>query len=132
MALRIGQGQASSFPAMMAEEPQAPPVEAPIEAPTPQDELASVEEAMEPRMGMAKVSPEAARYFGPEYRCGSCVHFMEGMQGGECEIVAGPIDPEGVCGLFEPDAGMLAEPADLTMEEPVEEPIEEPVPAEDE
>lgn len=89
MALRIGDGmpqeEAISEPAVMPEEMDAPIEELPAE-PT------------------GLVSPEAARYFGPESRCASCIHFMEGMEGGACEIVSGPIDPAGVCVLFTADA----------------------------
>ena len=70
-----------------------------------------------PPMGNGgRVSQESARYFGPDYRCGGCVHFMEGAGGqGECEIVAGPIEPEGVCSLFDPDTEALS--ADIPEEE---------------
>jgi hypothetical protein len=82
----------------------APPVE---EMPTemPVEEM-PIEEPM-PDMAGGLVSPEAARYFGPESRCAGCIHFMDP---GTCEIVAGPIDPQGVCVLFEPDQEMLDEP----------------------
>jgi hypothetical protein len=73
------------------------PVEEPTEAAPPQEAIP----APEPQGGM--VDPIAARYFGPESRCAGCVHFMEGPQGGSCEIVSGPIDPQGVCSLFMAD-----------------------------
>jgi len=117
VALRIGQSGAASQPAVL------PMVEdEPIEA--PMDMMPEM-----PEMGMqqGRVSQESARYFGPEYRCNNCVHYLEGAGGGECEIVAGPIDPEGVCSLFDPDADVLGEdiPEDVEMAEaPVEE-IEE-------
>lgn len=124
MALRIGQGQAASKPAVMEEEPDLS--EVPVEAPV---EEVAVEEPVE-MTGTAKASPEAARYLMPEYRCGSCVHFLDGGGDvGECELVAGAIHPEGSCSLYEPDAEMLApdEPM-MEAEAPVaEEPVEEEV-----
>ncbi len=47
-----------------------------------------------------RVSPDVARYFGPEAICSGCVHFIEP---GSCEIVAGPIDPGGRCSLWTSD-----------------------------
>jgi hypothetical protein len=59
-------------------------------------------EAMMPEASGGLVAPEAARYFGPESRCEGCVHFLMAEMG-SCEIVSGPIDPQGVCSLFTPD-----------------------------
>jgi hypothetical protein len=95
----------------------APPVEE--EMPVAEEmPVEATEMAMEPEMPAVEgglVSPEAARYFGPESRCAGCIHFMEP---GTCEIVAGPIDPQGVCVLFEADAMMDEMP---TEEMPLEE-----------
>lgn len=90
MALRIGGGmppqeEAISEPAVMPEEMAAPP-----EAMAPPTEAPAEE-------GGGFIDPESARYFGPESRCQSCIHFMAP---GSCEIVSGPIDPQGVCMLF--------------------------------
>lgn len=76
------------------------------------------------------VDPAVARYLGPESRCGGCIHFLEPDA---CEIVAGPIAPDGVCSLFTPDGG--GEEVDLGPEElPVDDaevdPAEEVVVAE--
>jgi hypothetical protein len=111
MALRIGGGK--------------PPVEEPIEEPVEEPVEEMVEEAPEAPMDMAmgggQVDPMAARYFGPESRCGGCVHFLAGEMG-SCEIVAGPIDAEGVCSLFTPDASeeVTEELPPLGEESPIE------------
>lgn len=47
------------------------------------------------------VDPMVARYFGPEAMCSGCIHFLEPDA---CAIVAGPIDPAGICSLHTPDA----------------------------
>lgn len=111
MALRIGGGMpqidATSQPAVMpmmddeTEQMDMPGIE-------PMPEM--VPEVEDPSMsgGTGRVSQESARYFGPEYRCAGCVHFTEGAETGECEIVAGPIDPDGVCSLFDPDVDALS------------------------
>src|SRR3990167_6791592 len=115
MALRIGQQGAVSFPEVLSEEPEA---EMPM-----MDEMPMEPEAMMPPMGNegGRVSQESARYFGPEYRCGGCVHFMEGAGGqGECEIVAGPIESEGACSLFYPDVDALTDEAPELPTEPEE------------
>ena len=106
MALRIGQQGAVSFPEVLSEEPEA---EMPM-----MDEMPMEPEAMMPPMGNegGRVSQESARYFGPEYRCGGCVHFMEGTVQHECEIVAGEIQPDGVCSLYTPDVDQLGEETD--------------------
>ena len=106
MALRIGQPQAASQPAvmpMMDDETQQmdmPEIES-------MPEMASEVEDPSMAVGTGRVSQESARYFGPEYRCAGCVHFVEGAETGECEIVAGPIQPDGVCSLFDPDVDTL-------------------------
>lgn len=75
-------------------EEEIPVEEVPMEEP---DDMGS----MLPMASGGQVDPEAARYFGREYMCQGCIHFMEP---GTCEIVAGEIDPEGICSLFVPDA----------------------------
>ena len=48
-----------------------------------------------------KVDPTIAGYLGPEdgpFQCARCIHF-DGQ--GSCNVVAGPIDPEGCCNLFQ-------------------------------
>ena len=102
MALRIGgpmpQIDAASQPAMLPE--QAGPEMLMMEEMMP--------EVQDPSADAGRVSQESARYFGPEYRCAGCVHYLEG--GGDqssCDIVAGPITPDGVCSLFTPDAEEL-------------------------
>ena len=73
-------------------------IDEPLPDEAPPEEEAPVEE---PTQDGAMVSPEAARYFGPESRCMNCVHFSEP---GSCEIVSGQIDPEGVCSLLTQDS----------------------------
>lgn len=96
MALRIGQSQAASQPAVLSQEEEALPL----------PEEAVTEEA--PVLPMAdsggRVDPEVARYLESNYRCFNCVHFIEP---GECQIVAGIIDPEAVCSLHTPDGEMM-------------------------
>ena len=110
MALRIGQPgglgqqQAASYPSVMS------PMDDETESIPMMDEMPEMAPEIEdPSMsgGTGRVSQESARYFGPEYRCAGCVHFAEGAETGECEIVAGPIQPDGVCSLFDPDVDTL-------------------------
>lgn len=57
-----------------------------------------------------KVRPETARYLSSDegpFLCARCHHYL----GDSCEIVAGPIDPEGVCCLFE-SGGQDVQPQD--------------------
>ena len=82
-------------------EPSVEPGPAPTDVEGVDEELTQEPEA-EPEMGGGTVSPESARYFGPEGRCMNCIHFMEP---GSCEIVAGQIDPQGICSLFTQDSG---------------------------
>lgn len=96
MALRIG--------------PSTLPSEAPIDALAEEpivDEIPVEEPTMLPMADMqmsGQVDPMVARYLGPESRCAGCIHFMGGNEGmGTCEIVAGPIAPDGVCSLYTPD-----------------------------
>ena len=45
----------------------------------------------------------------PQYRCGSCAHFIAPNA---CQIVEPPTDPNGVCDLYEPGGqGQAREPA---------------------
>src|SRR5258707_575096 len=82
--------------------PQSP--QAPEEVTEPVDNPA--EDTAEPQTPQAsdsssQINPEVARYFGPDMRCEQCIHYMTGNAGaGSCEIVSGPIDPQGVCMLF--------------------------------
>jgi hypothetical protein len=94
MALRIG------GPPMAPMAPTAP------DAPVP-DQIQAGQPAVEPDADDmtdaptgAMVSPEVARYTGPEARCQSCAHFMSP---GSCEVVTGPIDPQGICCIYTPD-----------------------------
>lgn len=84
-----------------------------LEGPAPTEVAPEVpveeELPLEPEMAdlpEATVSPESARYFGPEGRCKNCVHFMTPAS---CEIVQGEISPEGVCSLFSPGNDMPEE-----------------------
>jgi hypothetical protein len=105
--LRVGPG--GELP-MMPEEPAAPDLSAAVAEPM-------MESGAEGMGGM--VDPTVARYLGPNDRCGSCVHFMEP---GTCEIVAGPIDPMGVCSLFTPDIESVEEPVeDIPTDAPITE-----------
>lgn len=125
MALRIGTPKAAAPPV----EEEQPEAEAPVEE-APMMDMMMDEGMPEMKSDMAKASQEAARYLMPEYRCGSCVHFLDaGSDVGECEIVAGPIHPEGSCCLYEPDAEMLA-PEDPAMLAETEVPAEVPAPEE--
>lgn len=95
MALRIGPPAGGP--------PMPPPDEAaamPDMTAMPPDAMAAPPEAMptEPEGDEGGfIDPESARYFGPESRCAGCIHFMGPNA---CEIVSGPIDPQGVCMLF--------------------------------
>ena len=84
------------------------------------EEAIPAEEPVMSREGY--VDQMAARYFGPEAMCQGCIHFLEPDA---CDVVAGPIDPEGICSLFTADEGAYPEEVDVA--ELVEEPIEEPV-----
>jgi len=91
MALRIK----GDTPALPAEESIEEPVEQPVE------EQAEPSDGMLPMAGGGQVSPEVARYLGPDAICQNCIHFLEPNT---CEIVAGQIEPNGRCSLFEADA----------------------------
>ena len=83
-------------------------------------------EMMQPSGG-GLVSPEVARYLGPEAVCATCVHFIDP---GSCEVVSGEIDPQGRCCLHEADADTdTDEAADALEAMPVAEDV---VPAENE
>ena len=87
-------------------------------SPMPQEEDVSepavmpMEERMQPSGG-GLVSPETARYFGPEAVCENCIHFVEP---GSCEVVAGPIDPGGRCCNYEADTDTETDEAADTLE----------------
>jgi len=105
--------------------PPAPPVEEPIEDEQPVEEQA---EPTLPQSGMlpiasgGTVDPAVARYLGPDAICQNCIHFLEPNT---CEIVAGQIEPQGRCSLFEADAmedGMPETELAPDMEQPTEMP----------
>lgn len=132
MALRIG-GRAPMPP---VEEEQLPVEEAPVEEPMPEDLLSELPESLEeglPEEATAggMVDPVIAGYKGPEqgpFACSNCIHFRED---GSCEIIAGPVDPEGVCNLFTSAAPVQQEEMPVEEEMPEEEmPMEEPMPEE--
>ena len=80
------------------------------------------EEGSEPVMDTGKISPQIARYMSADqgpFICANCTHFQDDMS---CQVVSGPIDPEGVCILFTSRAGENAveQPTEYA-EEPVEE-----------
>ena len=95
--------------------PEEVPADIPLEVEEAPDEEfnEAAEEVTEPSMG-GTVDPAVARYFDSSSMCSGCIHF-DGQ--GACEIVAGPIDPEGICSLFTPDVE----------EEPLDEGVEEEV-----
>lgn len=102
-------------------EPSAPPVEEPIEqeAQAPPPEEAPLVDESQDFSGQNRLDPSVVVYktgdMGP-FSCSTCFHF-DG-QGG-CEIVAGEIDPEGICSVW--TQGEQAEPEpELPMEPPVE------------
>lgn len=76
-----------------------------------------------------KIDKSIAVYMPPEYgpfTCSNCLHFLDG---GQCAIVSGPVEPEGVCRVFEPaheptDQAPDEGEADLETAVPVEEPVE--------
>lgn len=73
-----------------------------------------------PRFSGQKVSPEVARYLGPEagpFECQGCDHFMEPNS---CGIVEGQIDPKGVCCLFTKAAAPEGPPSEPGPEPPGE------------
>lgn len=50
--------------------------------------------------GGSKIDPKNAGYMGPEmgpFQCSNCQFFDNG---GSCQVVAGPIDPNGCCNNF--------------------------------
>lgn len=115
--------------------------EAPAAAPSggevpiiPLEEVAAAEEQMaapemnNPPVNPMKLDPMVAMYKPPEmgpFVCGNCYHF-DGQ--GACNIVEGPIDPEGHCNVWTPpgfDQMMQQEvpeeaSPEMTMEAPVE------------
>lgn len=83
--------------------PVPPPVEEAPEVPEAMEQEEAVSKPVVMTMGeeAGKVSPMVARYMtsdmGP-FICAFCEHYRDGS----CEVVSGPIDPEGVCILFTP------------------------------
>lgn len=54
-----------------------------------------------PKYDTQKTTQEISGYLGPEsgpFACGNCIHFEDP---GSCGLVAGAIDPQGCCNLFE-------------------------------
>lgn len=117
MALRIKGNTplpSASPDAQIEDEPVEQPVEEQAEPTSPQGML--------PIAGGGQVSPEVARYLGPDAICQNCIHFLEPNT---CEIVAGQIEPQGRCSLFEADAmedGMPETELAPDMEQPTEMP----------
>lgn len=116
MAIRIAgkarpEAPVPETPEMPEEMAQEPEVEQESEVPTAPAKFSA-----------DKVDPRIARYMtsdmGP-FICANCDHFTEE---GECEVVSGPIDPEGVCILFTPGIAP-AEPMEVP-EEPESEALE--------
>lgn len=108
MALRV----AGKKPAFLEEEAaEAPmPEEMPVEEEMPEEELPAEEmpqEDMGDEMGTEApeegvVDPVVAGYKGPEmgpFMCGNC-QFFNPDGSNTCSLVAGPVEPEGVCNLF--------------------------------
>jgi len=135
MALRIG---GSKPVAPLVEEEQLSMEEMPVEeaAPMPEDLMAELPESLEeePAAGGGDVDPMQVFYKSGEQRmaeaCENCKHFLPESA---CSIVAGPIDPAGICNIYTP---MAQEEEEMPMEEeaapmPEEEvPVEEPLPTE--
>lgn len=86
--------------------PQIPEELAPLpeeSMPLPEDAGMLMEEDAElppSAMEQGKVTPIVANYKGPELGPFACAHcgFFQGD--GTCALVAGPIEPEGLCNLF--------------------------------
>ena len=116
MALRI------AGPSQQTIVTQPLPVDMEVDAPDIEPEQAIEEAASEPVTDTSKVSPQIARYMSADqgpFICANCTHFQDDML---CQVVSGPIDPEGVCILFTSRAGENAveQPTEYA-EEPVEE-----------
>lgn len=127
MALRFG-GKGKKVAEAPVEE-MAP--EMPVEEPMPEEaapEPMPEEPAMEMAPPMGVVDPMIAGYKGPEmgpFMCANCQFYAPNDEPGTCQIVAGPIEEQGVCNMFSPMQG----PAE---EEPMEEePMLEEAPAEE-
>ena len=136
MALRIGGKKAAPPP---VEEPMPMEEEAPVEEPMPEEEALAEElpeETLEEEPmgeGTGTVDPMQVMYKDGAQRameaCGNCKYYV--AEGG-CSIVAGPIDPEGICNIYAPmeqEEEMSEEPM-LEEEVPAEAPMEEMVPEE--
>lgn len=85
--------------------PPTPPASsqlAPDEGESDLDTAPVVEDSPKSRKyDVQMVRPDTAGYLGPEqgpFECQNCVHWEAP---GSCAVVSGPIDPKGVCCLFE-------------------------------
>lgn len=71
----------------------------------------------EPSGPSSKVMPAIAVYMTPDlgpFKCANCAHF-DGQAA--CDIVDGPIDPEGMCHIFTPMGGGDEAPPEEEMAE---------------
>jgi hypothetical protein len=119
MALRLAGGM-PPMPPMEEEIPMEEPMDMGVPAMDFMAQNTAPAPAAMPGGGM--ISPDVVKYMSSDMRCMNCVHYMEAGQTGSCEIVSGPIDPQGVCLIFSADT----EPQ-LT-EEPVPGPMEGDIP----
>ena len=115
MALRI----AGDRPPVPPIDPEVP--EAPVAPEIPPEAGPELDLGVEPEV---KVDPMIAGYKSPDqgpFKCGNCNFFLEE---GACQIVAGQIDPEGICNNFSAlDLGGESEALNEP-EVPVEVPLE--------
>jgi hypothetical protein len=78
-----------------------PPQGDPSQPPMPD----APDQDMDSPSSSGQTTQQISGYMGPEsgpFECEHCIHFQAP---GSCEIVAGDIDPEGCCNLFEPQQG---------------------------
>jgi hypothetical protein len=102
---------------------------APEEAALPQEMPLDFESDPMAADGGGVVDPMTAGYRGPDmgpFMCGNCQYFNGDNT---CQLVAGEIDPMGICNLFTAPPMEQEEPLpeEAGMEPPVEEPMAEPV-----
>lgn len=72
------------------------------------------------KLDAQKTTQAISGYLGPEsgpFQCGNCIHFEDP---GSCGLVAGPIDPQGCCNLFESTKGPHDADHDIDQESPIE------------
>lgn len=84
--------------------------EVPTETPDPGMGIAP-DQSMDSKFTSELVDPTIVHYMTPDmgpFACSNCEHF--GEDGASCNIVAGPIDPQGICNLFTPPQGGEAPP----------------------